>query len=112
MLVVEAVSTLKFKNGNDYGIVLNGSLLEDIIAEIGVGAMNNDSPNVGTLDEDDNNDVHHHHPACPMFRVQMLKSNISMLSSSDPLDMSTMQSNFVSHYCRVGGGGGIFVGSG
>jgi hypothetical protein len=44
VLKVEATSTLKLKNGNDDGIVVDGSLLEDAVMGIGEGAMNGNSP--------------------------------------------------------------------
>jgi hypothetical protein len=69
VLTAEAPSTLKLKNNNDDDVVKDGSLLEDILAGIGAGAMNIDSPNVGTSDDDDNNYIRRHHLAGPSFWV-------------------------------------------
>ncbi len=63
MLAAEAASALKLKNGNDYGVVLDGSLLEDIVTGIGPGVMNGNSPNVGTSKNNDKYDIHCHHLA-------------------------------------------------
>jgi hypothetical protein len=68
-------------------------------------------------DDDDNDDVGPHHPAGPLFWVHTLKSNIATPSSSDPLNMSTVQRNFVSKHGGgvggiVGGGGGRVRGEG
>jgi hypothetical protein len=52
---------------------------------------------VGTSDNNDNDDVRCRHPAGLLFWVQMLKSNIPMSLLSDPLNMSMVQRNFVSH---------------
>ncbi len=104
MLVAEATFTLKLKNGNEDGVFMDSSLLEDIIAGIGVGGMNIDRPDVETSDDNDNNDVHCHHPAGPSFWVQILELKISMPLSLDPLNMSTVQRKFVSHYYSVGRG--------
>ncbi len=61
MLAVEATSTLKLKNSNDNGVVVDGSLLEDTVAGIGAGAMNSNSPVVGMSDDDDDDDVNCRH---------------------------------------------------
>jgi hypothetical protein len=72
--------------------------------------MNNDSPDVGTSDDDDDDDVSRRHPAGLLFwGVRTFESRIPMLSSSDPLGMSTAQRKFVSHYYSVGGNGGVVV---
>ena len=72
--------------------------------------MNNDSPDVGTSDNDDDDDVIHSHPAGLSFwGVQTFESRIPMLLSSNPLRMSTVQRKFVSHYYSVGGDGGVIV---
>ncbi len=52
-LVSEAVSMLKLKNCNDDGIVLDGSLLEDVVVGIGAGAMDGNSLAVGMSNDDD-----------------------------------------------------------
>ncbi len=51
MLVVEAASTLNLENGNDCGIFVDCSLLDDVAAGIWPGVMDVDSPNVGTCDK-------------------------------------------------------------
>jgi hypothetical protein len=79
------------------------------LQRLGGGGINIDSLDVGMSDNDDDDDVHFHHPAGPSFWVQMLKSSISTLLSSDPLDMSMVQRNFVSHYYSTSGGGGIII---
>ena len=82
---------------------------------IGAGAMNNDSPDVGTSndDNDDDDDVSCRHPAGLLFwGVQTCTSRIPMLSSSNPLRMSTAQRKFVSHYYSVGGDGDVIVDGG
>jgi hypothetical protein len=65
----EAASALKLKNGDDDSIVLDGSLLEGVVAGIGVGAIDGNSPNVEMSDDDNGDDVHHCHPAGPSFWV-------------------------------------------
>ncbi len=45
----KAASVLKLKNGDDNGVILDGSLLEDAVAGIGVGVMNGDSPTMTTM---------------------------------------------------------------
>ncbi len=69
MLTAEAEGTsmLKLKNGDDNGVVVDSSLLEDIVAGIEAGTMNIDSPKVGTSDDDDDYDVRHCHLAGPSF---------------------------------------------
>jgi hypothetical protein len=74
----KAASALKLKNSNDNGVVVDNSLLEDVVAGIGSGAMNGNSLVVGTSDNNDNNDVHCRHPVGPPFWVKMLKLNILM----------------------------------
>ncbi len=106
MLAVEAASVLKLKNGNYKGIVMGGSLVEDVFTGIWAGAMNIDSPNVGTSDNNDGNDLRCCHLAGLSFWVQTLDSNVSMPSLLGPLNTSTVQRNFISHYYSVGGGGG------
>ncbi len=72
--------------------------------------MNDDSPDVGTSNDDDDDDVSHCHPAGLSFwGVRTFESRILMLSSSNPLRMSMAQRKFVSHYYSVGGDGGIIV---
>ncbi len=72
--------------------------------------MDNDSPDVGTTNDDDDDDVSRQHPAGLLFwGVRTLESRIPMLSSLDPLGMSTTQRKFVSHYYSMGGDGGIIV---
>ncbi len=105
MLMAEPASALKLRNGIDEGVFIDGSLLEDIVAGIEMGAMDDDSPDVGTSDDNNkDDDVLHHHLAGTSFWVQMLELNITMPSSLDPLDMSTAQKNFVSHYYSTGRG--------
>ncbi len=106
MLTAEAASMLKLKNSNDDDIVLDSSLLEDVIVGIGLGAMDSNSPNVGMSNDDDNNDVYRCHLVGLLFWVQTLESNIPTALSLDPLDMSMAQRNFVSHYYSAGGGSG------
>jgi hypothetical protein len=101
-LAGEAASTLKLKNGDDDGIIVDCSLLEDVVTGIGAREMDGNSPDVGMSNNDDNNDVHSHHLSGPSFWVQMLKSNIIMLLLFDPLNMSMAQRNFASHYYRTG----------
>ena len=58
---------------------------------IGAGVMNDDSPDVGTSNDDDDDDVSHCHPAGLSFwGVRTLESRIPMLSLSDSLGMSTV----------------------
>jgi hypothetical protein len=64
--------------------------------------MDGDNLNVGMSDNDGDDDVCHHHPAGLLFWVQMLESSIPMPLLSDPLDMSMLQRNFVSHYYSMG----------
>ncbi len=111
MLAAEARFMLKLKNSNDNGLVVDGSLLEDVVMGIGAGAMDSNSPNVGTSDNDNDNDIRCCHLEGQLFWVQMLKLNILMPSLLDLFDMSTAQRNFVSHYYSAGGDGGV-VGSG
>ncbi len=85
------------------GVVVDGSLIEDVIAGSGAGELNIDSPDVGRSDDDDDDDVRRLHLAGPTFWVRTLESNISMRSLSDPLNMSTAQRNFVSRYYSAGG---------
>ncbi len=106
MLPTEAASVLKLKNNDDDGIVLDGSLLEDVVSGIGAGAMDDDSPHMGTSDNNNDDDVHRCHLAGLSFWVQTLKLNILISLSLDPLDMSTAQRNFASHHCSMGRGGG------
>jgi hypothetical protein len=82
---------------------VDGLLLEDVVARIGPGAMDGDSPNVKTANDDDYNDICCHNLAGLSFWMQMLKLNILTPLSSDPLDMSMAQRNFVSHFYSVGG---------
>ncbi len=103
---------LKLKNSDDNGLVVDGSFLEDVVVGIGAGAMDGNSPNVGTSDNDNDDDVRRRHPAGPLFWVQMLKLNILTPSLSDLFDMSSAQKNFVSHYYSTGGNGGIVGGGG
>jgi hypothetical protein len=49
VLKAEATSTLKLQNGDDDSIVVDGSLLEDAVAEMRVGAMNGNSPTMTTM---------------------------------------------------------------
>ncbi len=66
--------------------------------------MDDDSPNVGTTDDDDDDDASRRHLAGLSFwGVRTLESRIPMLSSSDPLGMSTVQRKYVSHYYSMGG---------
>ncbi len=70
MLAAEAASVLKLKNGNDSGVVVDGSLMEDFVTEIGAGAMDGDSSVVpGISDDKDNDDVPCHQPAGPLLWV-------------------------------------------
>ncbi len=69
---------LKLKNGNDNNVVMDSSLPEDVVVGIGTGAMDSNSPNMGTFDDDDNDDVHCCHPAGPSFWLQTLELNILM----------------------------------
>ncbi len=94
---------LKLKNGDDDSIVLDSSSLENVVAGNGAGAMDGNSPGVGTFDNDDDNDVCRLNLEGPSFWVQTLEWNILTPSLSDPLDMSATQRNFVSHYCSGGG---------
>ncbi len=103
---------LKLKNGDDDGIVVDSSLLEDVIAGFGAGAINTDSPKVGTSDNNDNDDIHHCHPVGQLFWVLTLESNIMTLSLSDSPDVSTVQRNFISHYYSVRGDSCIIVSGG
>jgi hypothetical protein len=110
---VEAASALKLKNSKDDAVVVDGSLLEDVVAGIGAGAMDGDSLDVGTSNEDDKeDDIYCPHLAGLSFWVQKLESNILTPSSLGPLDMSTVQRNLVSHYYSMKGDGGIVVGGG
>ncbi len=93
----------QIKKGNDDSVVGDGSLLEDVMVGIGAGAMNIDSPDVGTSDDNDNNDIHHHHPAGQSFWVQCSNWIYQHHCCLEPLDMSMVQRNFVSHYYSVGG---------
>jgi hypothetical protein len=70
---------------------------------LGRGAIDCNSPNVGTSDNNEDINVCHHHPAGPSFWVQMLKLNILMPLLPDFLDMSPAQRSFASHYCNEGG---------
>jgi hypothetical protein len=66
--------------------------------------MHDDSPDVGTSDDDDDNDVSCCHPAGLLFwGVQTFESRIPILSSSNPLRVSTAQRKLVSLYYSVGG---------
>jgi hypothetical protein len=87
-------------------------LLEDTVAGIWAGVMDGDSPNVGTSDEDNNDDVRCRHLPSQSFWVKMLKLNILTPLSLNPLDMSMVQKNFISHFYSAGGDGCIIVGSG
>ncbi len=49
--------------------VVDRLMLEDVIAWIGAGAMNIDSPDVGKSNNDDDNDVHCRHPVSLLFWV-------------------------------------------
>jgi hypothetical protein len=72
--------------------------------------MNDDSPDVGTSDDDNDDAVSRRHPAGLSFwGVRTFELRIPMLSSSNPLRMSTAQRKFVSHYYSVGGDGGVIV---
>jgi hypothetical protein len=51
VLAAEAASLLKLKNSNDNGVVVDSSLLD--FARIWMGAIDSNSPNVGTSDNDD-----------------------------------------------------------
>jgi hypothetical protein len=55
------------KNGNNNGIVVDGSLLEDIVTGIGAGVMDGNSPTVGMFQNEVDNDVHCSHLAVPSF---------------------------------------------
>jgi hypothetical protein len=92
---------LKLKNSNGAGIVVDGSLLKDIITRIGVGGINIGSPNVGTFEDNDENDVCHHHLAGPLFWVQMLESYISKRCCWILL---MVKRNFISYNYSAGGG--------
>ena len=71
--------------------------------------MDGESPDVG-MSNNDGDDVSRRHAAGLSFwGVRTLESRIPMLSSSDPLGMSTVQRKFVSHYYSMGGDGGIIV---
>jgi hypothetical protein len=61
VLEAEAASTLKLKNGNYDGVVVDGSSLEDIVTGNGAGTMDGNSPIVGMSDDDNDDDVHHRH---------------------------------------------------
>ena len=66
--------------------------------------MDGDSPDMGTSDDNNGYYVSFRHPAGLSFwGVGTLESRIQMLSSSDPLGMSTAQRKFLSHYYSVGG---------
>jgi hypothetical protein len=106
VLAAEAASAIKLKTDNDDDVVPDGSLLEEVIAGIGVGAMGSNIPDVGMSNEDDDDDdVRCHHPAGLLFFwVQTFGSNIPTPLSLDPLDMLMMQRNFAScYYSAVGG---------
>ncbi len=101
----------QLKNGDNNGIVLDGSLLEDVVAGFGAGAIDGKSPNVETSDNNDDDNIRHHHPADPSFWVQMHELDIWMPLLLDSLDVSMVQGNFASHCYSVGGGGsGIIIG--
>ncbi len=102
MLTAEAASMLKLRNGDDDGAVMDGSLLEEVVVGFGLVPMDGNSPVVGMYDDDDEVDVRRRHLAGPLFWVQTLESNTLTPPLSDPLDMSTAQKNFISHYYSTG----------
>ncbi len=67
MLAAEAASTIKLKNGNDDGVVMDGSSLEDVIAGIGARAKDGNSSVVGMSDNHADYDVSRRSPAGPLF---------------------------------------------
>ncbi len=77
--------------------------------------MDGDIPIVGMSNDDNNDDdddIRHCHLVCPLFWLRTLELNISTLPLSDPLNMSTAQKNFFSHYYSIRGGGSGVVGGG
>ncbi len=69
VLAMEATSTFKLTSGNDNSVVMDGTLLEDVVVKIRAGAMDGDSPVVGTFDNNDDNAICCCHPAGPLFWV-------------------------------------------
>jgi hypothetical protein len=82
---------------------MDGSLLEDVVAGGGTGAMNGDSPVVGISDVDNNydDDICRRHLEGLSFWVRMLGSNIPGALLLDLFDISMAQRSLVSHYYSV-----------
>ena len=76
--------------------------------------MNDDSPNVGTSDDNNDDDVSRRSPAVLSFwGVQTFESKIPMLPLSNPLKMSTHRGSSCPITTAWGGGGdGIVDGGG